>query len=244
MGLLEPAFVAGDSGYRYYDPGQLELARLIGLLRTLEMPLTQIAEVVSLDAAAAVKSIGSYWQGVEADIDSKRRLVRYLISYLNGKGMHVFTIETRDVPDQQVASIERKVLVGDLPGFIGEAMGSIYEHLGEAGVETGVPFVVYHGAVNYDSDGPVEVCVPYVGAVEPNGEVRLRVEPGHQEAFTRLNKGQVEFPGILEAFEAVETWTRDEAKGMAGSPREVYFADWAAIGTDDPACDVALPVTG
>ena len=242
MALLRPAAVDPDNGYRYYREEQLELGRLIGLLRRLEMPLAQIAEVVSLEGTAAVKSISTYWQGVEADLRTKRELVRYLIGYLSGKGVEVFQVETRQIPDQQVASIERKVLVGDLSAFIEEGMNSIFDLLREAGIETGVPFVVYHGEVNVDSDGPVEVCVPNVGQVEPGGEIRLRLEPGHTEAFTRITKAQVAFPGILEAYEAVEKWAAQNGRRPTGAPREVYFADWNAVRDDDPAADIALPV--
>ena len=242
MALLRPAGVDPQNGYRYYGEDQLELARLIGLLRSLEMPLAEIAEVVALDGMAAMKSIGTYWQGVEADLRTKRKLVRYLMRYLSGKGVNMFAVETRQIPDQHVASIERKVLVGDLPAFIQEGMGTIYNALGQAGAETGIPFVVYHGEVNTDSDGPVEVCVPYAGEVKPASEIRLRLEPAHVEAFTRITKAQVAFPGILEAFEAVEKWAADNDRSVMGSPREVYFTDWEAAEDDDPACDIALPV--
>ena len=38
LGLLPPARVDGDSGYRFYDPGQLGQARLIASLRQLQVP--------------------------------------------------------------------------------------------------------------------------------------------------------------------------------------------------------------
>lgn len=242
MALLKPAVVDPQNGYRYYGEDQIELARLIGLLRSLEMPLAQIAEVVALDGMAAVKSIGTYWQGVETDVRTKRKLVRYLVRYLSGKGVNMFAVETRQIPEQQIASIERKVLVGDLSAFIDEGMRTVYDLLSQASVETGIPFVVYHGEVNTDSDGPVEVCVPYVGDVKPVGEIRLRLEPAHTEAFTRITKAQVAFPGILEAYEAVEKWAADGGFTATGSPREVYFTDWSAAQEDDPACDIALPI--
>jgi DNA-binding transcriptional MerR regulator len=244
MGLLKPAAVDRSSGYRYYDESQVEVARLIGLLRRLEMPLAHIAETVHLEPLALIKSIGNYWQGVETDLRTKRELVRYLTAYLSNKGEQMFNIETRQVPDQQVATLEKKVLVAELPGFIDEAMGTVYDVLGQEGVETGVPFVIYHGEVNTDSDGPVEVCVPFEGDVKPVGQIRLRMEPAHQEVFTRITKSQVAFPGILEAYVAVEQWASDRRMVSLGSPREIYFADWNAADDDDPACDVALPVAG
>ena len=154
----------------------------------------------------------------------------------------MFVVETRQIPEQQLASIERRVLVGDLPQFINDAMSIIYDALAQSGEVTGIPFVVYHGEVNTDSDGPVEACVPYVGELNPSGEIRLRLEPAHSEAFTRITKTQVAFPGILEAYEAVENWIVEQGLPAAGPPREVYFTDWEAAGDDDPACDIAFPI--
>lgn len=242
MQLLKPTRVDPQNGYRYYREEQLEPARLIGLLRRLQMPLAEIAEVVSLEGSAAAKSIASYWQGVEADIRTKRKLVRYLQGYLASKGETMFAIETREVGPQTVATIERRVVVSDLPGFIDEAMGALHDLVAASGAEPEIPFVVYHGEVNTDADGPVEVCLPFKGEVKPSGEARIRSEPEHKEAFTRITKGQVAFPGILDAYQAVEKWVEEQKLDLSGSPREVYFADWNVIGPDDPGCDIAFPV--
>lgn len=241
MDLLKPAVVDPQNGYRYYRQDQLEPARLIGLLRRLEMPLAEIAEVISLEGSAAAKSIATYWQSVEADVRMKRKLVRYLQGYLSSKGERMFQVETRHVEARDVVSVERRVLVSDLPAFIGEGVHTLMDMITEAGATSGNCFVIYHGEVNNDSDGPVEVCLPFVGAVKPSGVARVRVEPEHDEAFTRITKAQVAFPGILEAFDAVERWVKEEGVEPTDSPREVYFVDWDAAGPEDPACDVALP---
>lgn len=49
LGLLAPAHVDEATGYRYYRAGQAERARLVALLRRLDMPLARIAEVVHAD---------------------------------------------------------------------------------------------------------------------------------------------------------------------------------------------------
>ena len=51
-GLLEPVRVDPDSGYRYYDLGQLDRAHTISLLRRLEMPLGTIADVLAASERA------------------------------------------------------------------------------------------------------------------------------------------------------------------------------------------------
>lgn len=241
-GLLTPWTIDPDNGYRYYAESQLKQARLIGLLRRLEMPLKLIAEVVELDPKVAIKEIGEYWKSVEVDIKTRRRLIRYLNQYLVGKGQTMFTVETRETDEQKVASIEERHFVGTLPPFIDRAMGTIHGHLQDADVETGIPFVIYHGEVNNDSDGPVEVCVPFEGSLEPLQDIRVRMESGGKEAYTRITKGQVEFPRILEAYDAVATWIEENNLSERSAPREIYFGDWAVVGDDEPAVDIAFPL--
>lgn len=46
LGLLAPAWVDPDSGYRYYGPAQFEALNTIRYLRALDMPLTEIGAFV------------------------------------------------------------------------------------------------------------------------------------------------------------------------------------------------------
>lgn len=242
MGLLLPAQKDDQSGYRYYREEQAERARLIGLLRRLEMPLDEIERVLGLSGSEAARAIAGFWREVESETRTKRRLVRYLENYLEGKGENMYEIELRHVPQQKVASIQGHVNAEELPGFIGESMSALFEYIHDSGLTpVGVPFVAYHGQVDRDSDGPVETCVAFEGQLEPKGDIRIRLEPAHEEAFTRISKAQVEFPGILEAYDAVDKHLRATGKSPDGSPREVYFAAWDEIGDNDPACDIAFP---
>lgn len=240
--LLSPFDVDPANGYRYYHPSQLAPARLIGLLRRLDMPLDQIAVILEMEPAVAVKEIGAYWGNVESDIQSKRKLVRYIDNYLLGTGTNMFHVSTRETTSQDVATIQEHHFVATLSSFIDRAMSTIYDQLARAGLETGVPFVVYHGQVNSDSDGPVEVCVPYVGTFQPVDVVATRIEEGGPQAFTTITKSQLEFPGILEAYDAVASWVETNHVDFKGDPREIYFADPSQLEDDDPVADIAWPV--
>lgn len=61
LGLLVPARVDDSSGYRFYDAGQLEQARLIAALRQMEMPLAEIKAILELDPASAARRVADYW---------------------------------------------------------------------------------------------------------------------------------------------------------------------------------------
>jgi effector-binding domain-containing protein len=90
---------------------------------------------------------------------------------------------------------------------------STFEELGDA--DDGRPFVLYHGAVNAEEDGPVEVCVPKSG-----GDKQL---PGGEVAFTAISGSQCDFPEILGAYEAVYRWAKEHDREAAGPPREIYL---------------------
>ncbi len=255
LGLLPPAHVDEASGYRYYRVGQIERARLVALLRQLDMPLARVAEVVEApDGAAAADRLTAYWADVEARVAGQRTLAEYLRGRLSGRSSEMygkFVVETVDVPEQVLITETRHVLAGELPAWIGASLGRLEEAAKECGGITAAPFVVYHSDVSMESDGPAESCVPVADEaaarawVEKQGrarETKVRVEPAQRLAYTRITKAQVAHPQILAAFEAVEEWIPEHGLWQAGPCREVYFADWAAAGAEDPVCDVAFPV--
>ncbi|MFE2425776.1 MerR family transcriptional regulator [Streptomyces sp. NPDC059373] len=85
LGLLPPAQVDPATGYRFYDPAQLERARLVAWLRRIGMPLARIREVCGLQAAAAADEVRAYWAEVEADTAARRELATFLIDHLSWK---------------------------------------------------------------------------------------------------------------------------------------------------------------
>lgn len=243
LGLLTPDLRAPDSGYRYYAPEQTERARLIGLLRRLDMPLARIARVLDLPGPEAARAVGAYWREVEQDAGVKRQLVQYLERHLHGKGEHMYEVKEREVEQQKVATIQRNVYVKDLESFIGEAGNKLLGALRGAGLSVSGPaFVIYHREVNDDSDGPVEVCLPFEGQLEPCGDIRVRLEGDHREAYTTITREQLAFPGILEAYDAVHDFIRQRGLQETSPPREVYFADVQQASENELVCDVAWPV--
>lgn len=243
LGLLPPAHVDSETGYRYYAAGQVDRARLIGLLRRLDMPLARIGRVLELEGATAAREVAAFWAEVEASAAVKRRLVAYLDRHLSGRGEPMYDVETRDVPAQDVLSITRSLTVNDLLPFIIDGTRELMGQVKVAGATLGpASFVIYHGEVNEDSDGPVEVCVPFTGTVTATGEAVRRSEPAHREAFTTITRAQTQFPGILDAYGAVERWIDERGAQMTGSPREVYFNPDPDPEPNDPFCDVAFPI--
>ena len=73
VGLLEPATVNPDTGYRYYSAGQIPTAQVIRRLRDLEMPVADVKAVLAApDAPARNALIAAHLNRLEAGLAQTR----------------------------------------------------------------------------------------------------------------------------------------------------------------------------
>jgi DNA-binding transcriptional MerR regulator len=206
-GLLSPAWVDPDSGYRYYRTEQLRKATLIALLRRADVPLSEIRAFV---ADPSSNWLLEYEERATAEFAEQRRVLRYVRKLIEEGTM--YDVQTKSTQRQPFASRSRRIKVQELETFIYDT----FEELG-AKAAPAPSFVVYHGPVNEDDDGPVEVCVP-----QDDGD---RVLEAGNVAFTAIRGEQCAFPEILGAYEAVYRWAKDNGREVVGPPREVYLDD-------------------
>lgn len=97
--------------------------------------------------------------------------------------------------------------------------------------------VFFESLVTPDSEGVVEVAVPYTGMLEPVTDLHLRLVPAHTAASLAVPQRYEDMPLILRAYDAIEAWI-DARPGLrqCGHPYETQ------PGTD-ALFDVSFPVT-
>ena len=165
----------------------------------------------------------AYERDVADELADRRRVLSYIKRILKEEPM--YDVLTTRVDEQPFVSRTKHVLVPELEPFIVQA----FRELGrDADDEPG--FVLYHGAVNAEEDGPVEVCVP-----RADGDKRL---PAGEVAFTRISGEQCQFPQILGAYEAVYRWTNENGRQASGPAREIYLRGPGA----DEQLEIAVPL--
>lgn len=250
LGLLVPARVDPDTGYRRYATAQLDQARLVAALRRLGIPLARIKAIVALEPTAAAEEIRAYWGAAEAEHVARRELAGHLVDRLNGKESTMYEVAVRDMPTRRRLSLIKRVHEDEMVPtgrelFIHRLRGGGAPRLD--GI-AGAPFFIYHGEVSADSDGPVEWCWPVpddraeeVGARFP--DLTLRTEPAHEEAFVRN-----EVPGpwasgtrAVLAIEALAAWASEHERRPSGGIRLVLVPNPADKGAG-PDGEFALPL--
>jgi DNA-binding transcriptional MerR regulator len=244
-GLLRPAEVDPRNGQRRYGAGQVRHGRLIGMLRGAGMSLADIGVLLAelgTSRDLAIARLDQHLAGLEARHTSRRFLIRHIHATLREEERPMFPIQTRHVPAQPVMSIQRRLTVPEMAAFAREAKAAFASQLG--GRAPAGPFtLIFHGIVDDESDGPVEATQGCPAGVQPTDVIGIRTEPAHDEAFTTITKAQWEFPAILAAYDAVACSPEVSARTRGRlSCREVYLAEPAAIGEDDPVCDIAFPL--
>src|SRR6202034_2353623 len=100
--VLVPARIDEVSGYRYYDVAQLEEARLVSMLRQLDLSLAAIRKLVACDPLDAADQIAAHWQKVESAHDARRELADYLVNRLSGKSHAMYEVATREIAERSV----------------------------------------------------------------------------------------------------------------------------------------------
>jgi hypothetical protein len=219
---------------------------MIGMLRGAGMSLAEIGlllgELTGPEAPVAVERLDRHLDQLERRHTGRRFLISHVRAILREEGPPVFPIQARHVPAQRVMSIQRRPRAPQTDGFVAEAKAVFRQHLDDA-EPTGPLTLIFHGVVDHESDGPLEVVLGCPPGTEPTDLIGIRTEPAHDEAFTTITTAQWDYPAILAAYDAVAC--APEVAGRARSPlscREVYLADPAAIGPDENVCDIAFPL--
>jgi DNA-binding transcriptional MerR regulator len=245
-GLLRPAEVDPDTGYRRYRPGQVPAGRLIGLLRGAGLGLAEIGPLfadAAGDPSAAIARLEDAIRAGERELATRTALIRHIQTILRQEEDPMFPVHTRHVPARRLMSIQRRLHGTETDAVAAEARAAFAGHLG--GAAPGPFTLIFHGTVDAEHDGPLEAVQACPADTEPSEIVGIRTEPAHDEAYTTITKAQWAYPAILAAYDAVAASAPVAGRSRARlSCREVYLAatDPALLGEDDLVCDIAFPL--
>lgn len=241
LGILAPRHVDPDSGYRYYHPDQLRAARLILLMRQVEMPLALVRQALAAPPDAAGQLVRQHLAELERRTEQARKTVPELIALLRDEEDPMpYEVSVREVEAQPIVSISRRLKVAGLGDFIQEGAANLHAALERHGVTpAGPPFGLYHGPVNQEDDGPVEVCVPVAQRVELGGEMQARELPASRLACVTLRGPECHFPKVLEGYDAVYEWVERNGYRTDGPPREVWVSAPGVEGVPDEEMEIA-----
>jgi DNA-binding transcriptional MerR regulator len=220
-GLLEPAQIDPQTGYRRYTTDQIPLAQIIKRFRDLDMPLSEIRAVLSApDVQARNDLIAAHLKRLENDLARTSAAVASLRNLLEHPAPEV-EIGRRRADEVTAAAINEAVHVKDALSWYLGALGELHAALSAQRINpTGPAGGIFSNAIFSHAHGEATVFVPCDAKVRPIGRVASRVVPAIELA-TLVHKGS---PANIDlAYGSLATYVTRHALAIEGPLREYYL---------------------
>ncbi len=220
-GLLVPAWVDPETGYRYYDPSQAEKARLICHLRDMEFTLEEVTEI--LQGGDDQTDLLEFLERQKAFLEGRLRRYRSVVASLDKLIRH--EREARIIMQNSTFEVEEKTL--DTLLIAAVRMRARYNECGKGFSQVGKKFgryiagkcfLLHYDAEYREDDADFETCFPIRQAKEVEG-VSVRELPGGR-CVSLLHKGPYEELG--RSYAKVLAYIKEKGYEIVMPTREVY----------------------
>jgi len=238
LGLLQPAYVDPETGYRYFAPEQVAEAEAIRRLRFLELALDEIREILgACDPSFTRERLVRHRAKMAELASTTEQILATLQRIIEGEERLVpgtpdirTEVEIKEVRSQDVLIIRERVPQEKLSEVIPAAFNEIAAYLHEHGLEpvgppvTVSPYADEEGMVAIENGWAVPASVPGSG----------RIEAATLSACTVLSyRHRGHYQELDRSYRALQTLVEREGLTIAGVPREIYWTDPEEL--SDPA---------
>ena len=223
IGLLEPADVDPDTGYRSYTVEQLPLAQVIRRFRALSMPLEQIQAVLTApDLTARNQLIREHLDALQAELAQTQAAVASLRDLLDApsaspEGKIVF----RHQAMMPAVAVSETINLEDVTAWFQGAIGEIAATIAAQDVRSaGPPGGIYSDELLSHERGEAIVFIPCAEEVRATGRIVSTVIPA-AELATLTHAGA--HSEIDRAYGALGAYVAAHALVVDGPIRESYI---------------------
>ena len=219
QGLLLPALIQPENGYRCYTLSQMAVLHQITALKQAGFTLEEIARINSgADEQAVLRKKKAQLLEKIAELT---RQIAVVDGYLSGKETRLAApVLIKTLPETTVAYMRIRLESYDELFDRMPEMGALMER---AGCECAVPeycFTGYPEPGYRDSDILVEICESVAAAKAETGELRFKVLPAIQAACV-YHRGS--YRTFSESYETVLRYIEENGYEIAGEIRESYI---------------------
>jgi DNA-binding transcriptional MerR regulator len=225
VGLLEPAEVDPNTGYRRYVTDQIPVAQVIRRFRDLEMPLEDIQAVLTApDAAIRSTVIASHLRRLEATLEHTQQATASLRNLLETQPPTLpAELEHITVPAVTAAAISATIDIEDAGAWYHGALGELHATLATQGINLSSPAGgIYSNDLFAEDRGEATIFLPCDLTFRATGRIDALVIPGAELATTTHAGSHTD---IDRSYGALATYVAHHAIGVEGPIREYYLID-------------------
>ncbi|MEY1672704.1 MerR family transcriptional regulator [Gordonia sp. ABKF26] len=223
VGLLEPARIDAATQYRYYTPEQIDDARVIHHLRSLDMPVEEVRCALTAPSAAAKNEIiADHLRRMEQRLAETQSAVESLRRLLTDSAPTSAPIERRVVPAVSVLVIRDTIDLVDLGGWFTQANEDLDDELERSALSAQGPRGgLWSTELFLDERGDCAVFWPVSPTAAATGGGRVRREvlpPVHMAVATHHGDDAT----IGDVYADLGAYVSEHGIGAPGPVRETY----------------------
>jgi DNA-binding transcriptional MerR regulator len=222
VGLLEPADVDPDTGYRRYTTAQIPTAQIIRRFRDLDMPVDEVRQVLAApDLETRNELIAAHLNRLEEGLSRTQTAVTSLRDLLARPAPpELADIGRLRVDATPAAAISETVDIEDAGSWYQGALGELYatmdaQDLSPRGPSGGI----FAAELFSQAPGQATLFVPCAGPLRPMGRVTALVVPPAEFA-TIVHHGP--HTDVDRAYGSLATYVTEHALAVQGPIREYY----------------------
>ena len=224
IGLLEPAEVDPDTGYRRYATDQIPAAQVIRRFRDLDMPLEEIQAVLSApDLRTRNQRITAHLVRLEEELGRVQSATGSLRDLLAAPAPDDISarIELRSVPAVEAAAIVDVVDAEESVAWLQGALGELHATLAARNAPGGgLAGGIYSDEVFTQHCGQATIFVPCAGPLRPTGRVSSTLIPAAELAVIEHRGPPAD---VDRAYGVLAAYVARHALAVAGPIREYYL---------------------
>lgn len=239
LDLLAPAFVDPDSGYRYYGRDQVRPAVAIALLRSLDVPLPVVRELLaSSDPKRVERAIAAQRGRLQDEIARRRQTLRSLERILGTGDLFPYEIHIVDEPLRRMARLTRETT---LAGLVEDSSALAAELLALAARlewRAGDPVI---GLYPPELGDPCAFGMCVAVTVDPEelgGAELIDLPAGSMVSLTHVGP----YEELPLSYYALFAWARERGHELGGPVREIYVNDPREVDSSMLTTHVLIPI--
>lgn len=243
QGLLVPALVDPDTGYRVYAAEQLFDAAVLRRLRDLDVPLRQVREVLEArDPAVTERVLAAHARAMQQRLDDTLRIIDELQRSIDRPELHT-PVHVRTEPAMHAIVRSAEISVDEFGAFLGTAFADLVALVGRLGAEPiDVPGGLYPQEIAIDDIEQVTAFVPIARpvAVPASSGAALGEVPGGPVAVAVHLGG---YDDIADTYRLLGGWV-----ASSSTPRDQPVRERYLVGPPEPVeayrTEIHWPVVG
>jgi DNA-binding transcriptional MerR regulator len=218
VGLLPPAEIDAETGYRRYEVAQVSTAQVIRRLRELGMPLDDVRAVIEAgDVQARNAAISAHLRRMEGELEQTRATVKSLRLLLDEATPPALAVEYRTIGPSETLALRDRVANADMFDWLDDALTRLRAALEETGARrVGPDAALYSNELLEDELGEIVAVIP----VDAAGRAESLQLPAVEYAIA-VHEGSIE--DIDRTYGALGAVVAERAIGVPGPIRENYL---------------------